>query len=89
MLQPGRHPHNLALRSFPVAGVALRLDRVQLATGLHPVVHPVGRLLPNDFGLFDTVGNVFEWCQDRYDPNRPGLCDDAGLRSQSQGHHTI
>jgi formylglycine-generating enzyme required for sulfatase activity/tetratricopeptide (TPR) repeat protein len=27
---------------------------------------PVGRKLPNDFGLFDTYGNVFQWCQERY-----------------------
>lgn len=30
--------------------------------GGHP--RPAGRLKPNDFGLFDTMGNVMEFCQD-------------------------
>ncbi|MBV8608669.1 MAG: SUMF1/EgtB/PvdO family nonheme iron enzyme [Singulisphaera sp.] len=30
------------------------------------MMHPTGRLKPNDLGLFDVLGNAYEWCLDPY-----------------------
>lgn len=32
---------------------------------------PVGNYLPNDFEIYDMVGNVLEWCIDRYEKDYP------------------
>jgi formylglycine-generating enzyme required for sulfatase activity len=43
---------------------------------------PVAMQKPNDFGLFDMLGNAFEWCDDSYDnyavANQTDILGDLG-----------
>ena len=45
--------------------------------------HPVGKLKPNPYGLFDMHGNVWEWVQDKYRNKLPGGVDPLHASSGS------
>lgn len=47
--------------------------------------HEVGQLLPNELGIHDMSGNVWEWCEDRFDSNYYETCLKNGTAYDPKG----
>ncbi len=66
-------------------GDAFEPERLN-GTGMHgrdrwPEIAPVGQFAPNAFGLYDMLGNVWEWTTDCYHSSYEGAPIDGSARS--------
>ncbi len=74
---------NDACRYGPLPEVAWFHDNSEGAT------HPVGEKKPNAFGLYDTLGNVWEWVQDWYAQDYYGHSPQADPKGPEKGEFRV
>lgn len=51
--------------------------------------HPAGKKGANPWGLHDLLGNVWEWCEDRYHPDYTGAPDDGSAWLSGESYSRV
>ena len=53
------------------------------------ITHEVGSKQPNELGIYDMTGNVWEWCNDLYDPNYYAVSPEDSPTGASYGLYRV